>query len=346
MMISSTNRNVYRPALSQFRKPVLRSFLFGSPPASTQPQGSRPSSVQQLSNQQEILQQENIQDQVISSIETVEPLLPTKLPRPSAKRKRERSLDKNPEEAKRERKSGGARAYCHDLGHHFSGYVFLAKRPEAESVARKIYELPVSPQVTRRLIMYVDASTRFLCGAVGVVWRKPGWLPNRPLKKTDFDGSGAFFPSNSDDTETLELFAIATALRSALKDIEKIQAVVILPRNDPSDHHFFYPSLGRTASDTHNLKKELFIFSDHFRALLCLRGKGDYPLNGYVAEQIADICGLSQALTERGVHIELHFSPGHCGIPGNEAAHDMSRKYQKDLAAQTTRSWPTSVVVS
>ena len=40
------------------------------------------------------------------------------------------------------------------------------------------------------------------------------------------------------------------------------------------------------------------------------------------------------------MHVELHLSPGHRRVPGNEAADAMAKKAQNELFVGTTIVWP------
>ncbi|KAJ6147021.1 hypothetical protein N7497_009003 [Penicillium chrysogenum] len=57
------------------------------------------------------------------------------------------------------------------------------------------------------------------------------------------------------------------------------------------------------------MKREVILFTDDRYALQRLNSTLANPL-----------------LAQSDVHLELHWSPGHADIPGNEAAHDMSRR--------------------
>lgn len=292
-----------------------------------------------------------------------------------SKRKRSDSPSPNSKSAKRQRtSSNGDQVFCHQLGIEFTGFICLPGYDQAHLVARRIYDLPVPEQVTKRLIFYVDGSARYFCGGVGVVWRS-NWgetdqdngenngedndtgedngmkggmrrgsrrgSRNKPpvlSHQRDFKGKGAFFPFSSDDMAAIELFAIASALKFAIQDIEMPHADsrpswgkrdwLLNPRHEP------------THSPMHKMQKELFVFSDQKEALERLAGERLIPSTGYIAEQVADVCHLSNVLATKGIHVELHYSPGHSGIAGNIAAHHKARAYQTAFADVTTSFWP------
>lgn len=91
---------------------------------------------------------------------------------------------------------------------------------EAWNIANKILSLPVPKQVRKRLVYFCDASIRSMRGAAGVVW------PER-YPSTEWQGKGVYYPLRTDDSATLELFAISCALRTAIEEIDKEHASVV-----------------------------------------------------------------------------------------------------------------------
>ena len=263
-----------------------------------------------------------------------------KQPRAQGERKRAGSPDEIFQHKKQPQPANKVRFFSHELGHDFTGFIPTGKQASSDVVARCIYDLPIPAQVTHRLILFVDGSIKFYCGAVGVIWRVT-WEKSGLLDKKSFGGRGAFFPVNTDDSSVLEMFGIATALRFAIKEIKKPHAKARPLCGKDNVHIARQKEL--TRSHDHNMRKELFIFTDEKSSLSRLNGEILYRRDGYMAEQIANVCALSHKLAAKGVHVELHYSPGHCGIPGNEAAHDMSRVWQTKFNKQTTISWPVQM---
>lgn len=72
----------------------------------------------------------------------------------------------------------------------------------------------------------------------------------------------------------------------------------------------------------------MFIFTDDVYALQRIDGTLSYLPNGDISRQLAAISRHSKTLSELGVHVGLHLSPGHSGVPGNEAADQMAKSAQ------------------
>ncbi|KAJ5462666.1 hypothetical protein N7475_007610 [Penicillium sp. IBT 31633x] len=221
------------------------------------------------------------------------------------------------------------RKFCTELGHKFVGSVLITNRDEAERIAHRIYEVPVPQQVTSRLILFCDASIRKRQAAVGVVWKAP-------LSTSMWDGLGVSFPSETANTSVVELYAIGCALKFALDNMDSAEWSI--SRDGSSETRSFRPSLGRTESHLHGKTKELFVLTDEEGTLARLKGTMLYLPAGPHATEIKTICDLSELLAQRDVHVELHLSPGHMGIPGNEAANELCRKAQSELFAQSHTS--------
>ena len=186
--------------------------------------------------------------------------------------------------------------------------------------------------------MFSDCSINSRCGAVGIARRA----------RADSDkwvGRGRFFPITTNATEMLEMFGVSTALWLALVELQGSDSDISKPvvtkrakknrlRIDP----------GGTQSHQHTMEKELFVFTDRVEVLEILsegQYKGSTP---FMSEIIDDVCRLSQLLHAQGVHLEIHYSPGHSGIPGNVAADRMARECREALQALATNSWPTDDV--
>ncbi|KAJ5270233.1 hypothetical protein N7497_009004 [Penicillium chrysogenum] len=123
------------------------------------------------------------------------------------------------------------------------------------------------------------------------------------------------YPSKSNNSGAVELYAIACAMKFALDHIGH-PAFAVSSKNSPGSSHFL-PGNTRTMSHTHIMKRETILFTDDRYAL--------QRLNSTLANPA--ICDLSQLLAQNDVHLELHWSPDHADIPGNEAAHDMSEAH-------------------
>lgn len=223
--------------------------------------------------------------------------------------------------------------FCWELGDGFQGLVFGFTGQEAWDIANKILSLPVPKQVRKRLVYFCDASIRSMRGAAGVVW------PER-YPSTEWQGKGVYYPLRTDDSATLELFAISCALRTAIEEIDKEHASVV--ENIPVDEEFFQSSSLRTESHLHSMTKELFVFTDDINALRRIDGGLPYPPNGQMTSQVASISRYSRTLNTLGVHMELHLSPGHCRLPGNVAADAMAKRAQRQLVRETVLYRPVA----
>lgn len=89
------------------------------------------------------------------------------------------------------------------------------------------------------------------------------------------------------------------------------------------------------------MSKEASLLSDDLGTPKRIRGDMAYDPNDEIGAQMAAISQHSQALHSLGVHIELHLSPGHSGVPGNVADDKMAKKAMYDLVEKTTKSWST-----
>ncbi|CRL28093.1 Polynucleotidyl transferase, ribonuclease H fold [Penicillium camemberti] len=221
--------------------------------------------------------------------------------------------------------------FCWEMGDGFHGFVFGFTGREAWNIANKILSLPVPKQVRKRLVYFCDASIRSLRGAAGIVW--PDRYPS--LK---WQGKSIYYPLRTNDSATVELFAISCALRTAIEEIDEEHASVVA--NVPVDKEFFQSSMLRTESHLHSMSKEVFIFTDDINALRRIDGDLAYPPNGQMAGHVASISQYSRTLKRLGVHVELHLSPGHCKLPGNVAADAMAKRAQRQLVRETAISRP------
>jgi hypothetical protein len=225
--------------------------------------------------------------------------------------------------AKRNHTSKASKRFCWQLGHEFSGYVSDDRGPIALNFAKNILEHPVPETVVEWLVYFSDASHRALCGAVGIVWPVH-------LTSSDWEGKGVYYPTSTDDSSILELFGIACSLEIAIHDIGKERATVT-------------KTLPHTTSKPHTMSKEVFVFTDDVETLKRIRGDLAHdPTNDAADRPVGKISQHSKALHRLGVHVELHLSPGHSGVPGNEAAHTLAKKSMYELFAATNSSWPTA----
>ena len=204
-----------------------------------------------------------------------------------------------------------------ELGQEFTGFVSLLEGYVAIDIAKNILQLPIPANVCKRLVYFSDASIRSFYGAVGIVWTKSFAFP-------EWEGKGIPYPSKIDSTAVLELFGIACALELAVQDIDKPRAMV--DQSLPQDKEFFQNHLLQTRSSLLIKTKEVFIFTDDIFALKRISGDVPYPPNGDISSQLEVISRRSKALDDLGVHVELHLSPGHRGIPGNSEADRLARR--------------------
>ncbi|KAJ5451626.1 hypothetical protein N7491_000808 [Penicillium cf. griseofulvum] len=206
---------------------------------------------------------------------------------PSRKRKRPLVGDQLVSQPASTKRKG--KLFCGELGHEFAG---LVSKVRSTAPNCRDYQ-----QTTHQLLRCFPA-----CGAVGVVWPKGG----------HWEGKGVFYPSNVNNTTTLELFAIACSLELAVWEIGETQ---------PTDQ-------------AQTISTEVFVFSDHSDALKCISGDLPYFPRGDIANQVEVISGYSKTFHGLCVRGELHQSLGHCGVPSNEAADAMAKKAQRKLYRQ------------
>lgn len=240
--------------------------------------------------------------------------------KPNLKRKRHSPQSGSglpqPKKQKASTEQKKTKRFCWELGQQFTGFVSPIDGADALDIATNILTFPIPTNVFKRLVYFCDASMRSLCGAVGVVWAGD-------FTSTEWEGKGFPYPMDIKSTAILELYGISCALEMAIRDIEKPRANV--DRKQPQDNLFFQSHLNQTRSHLHGMNKEVFIFTDDVYALKRIDGTLSYPPNGDMSSQLAAISRHSKTLGDLGVHVELHLSPGHSGIPGNEAADQMAK---------------------
>ncbi|KAJ5365900.1 hypothetical protein N7517_008786 [Penicillium concentricum] len=256
---------------------------------------------------------------------------------PSVSRKRkappsDRDPDENPRPSKKRNTDKASRRYCWQLGHDFIGFVSLTTGEMALEFSKHILEHDIQKDVCKRLVYFCDGSLRWLCGAAGVVWPQS-------FTSSKFEGKGIYYPFSIDSTATLELFAIASTLEAAISDLENPRSNVVRALGVKKTS--FQGIKGQTRSHLHDMTKELFVFTDDLYALRRISGELTYPAKGDIATQLATISAHAKTLNGLGVHVELHLSPGHSAVPGNEAADAMAKQTQKKLLFATKTCWPT-----
>lgn len=211
-----------------------------------------------------------------------------------------------------------------DLGHDFVGFITLVDDRRALDVANMILQLPVPQNVHKRLVYFCDASIRSSHGAAGIVWPES-------LSSSQWEGKGVYYPRSVESSATVELFAIACTLELAIREIDQQRAIIV--QNPRVNTQFFQQHLSLTRSHLHGMAKEVFVFTDDINALRRIDGDLSYYPNGHMARQLEVIAQHSNTLNQLGVHVELHLSPGHSKVPGNEAADAMAKKAQSELFA-------------
>ncbi|KAJ5398507.1 hypothetical protein N7465_008996 [Penicillium sp. CMV-2018d] len=221
-------------------------------------------------------------------------------------KKQKRSANKDKKESK----------FCWEVGQEFLGFVFHVDGETAKEIARNIHKLPVPTKVHKRLIYFCDASIRSKCGAAGVVWQES-------FGSSNWIGMGFHYPESTVSSAAVELFAISCTMQMAIRDINKERGTVV--QNLPVDTALFQQHSAHTISHLHNLTKEVFIFTDDFNALRRIDGELAYEPKGDMARQVEAISAHSKTLSELGVHVELHLSPGHSAVPGNVAADEVAK---------------------
>lgn len=248
-------------------------------------------------------------------------------PEPSHKRKREPTTNQAvvPSELHtRKKRSSGKdtkRKFNWQMGNEFIGFVFHVDGRQAWDIANNILKLPVPQNVRTRFIYFRDGSMRSVRGgsvrgAAGIVWPES-------FTSSKWRGKGVRYPMRVDNTATLELFAIASTLETAIGDIDKDRGSV--DQSLPADTAFFQQNMSHTGSHRHNMGTEVFIFTDDCNALRRIDGDLAYPPDGDMAPQLEAISRHSKTLHGLGVHVELHLSPGHCKLPGNVAVDRMAK---------------------
>ena len=207
--------------------------------------------------------------------------------------------------------------FCWEVGQEFHGFVFHVDGEIAKEIARNIHKLPVPTKVHKRLIYFCDASIRSTCGAAGVVWQKS-------FGSSKWTGMGFHYPESTVSSATVELFAISCTMQMAIDDINTERGTVV--QNQPVDTALFQQHSAHTFSHLHNLTKEVLIFTDDWNALRRIDGTLAYDPEGDMARQVEAISTHSKTLSELGVHVELHLSPGHSAVPGNNAADRVAKR--------------------
>ncbi|CAI7606593.1 unnamed protein product [Penicillium palitans] len=84
---------------------------------------------------------------------------------------------------------------------------------------------------------------------------------------------------------------------------------------------FHYPE-----STVSTASVELFAISYDCNALRRIDGLLAYDPNGDMGRQVEAISTHSKTLSDLGVHVELHLSPGHSAVPGNIAADRVAKR--------------------
>ncbi|KAJ5507180.1 hypothetical protein N7527_009323 [Penicillium freii] len=226
-----------------------------------------------------------------------------------------------PPTPKKQRTSAGEdnkdNKFCWEVGQEFHGFVFHVDGEIAKEIARNIHKLPVSTTVHKRLIYFCDASIRSTCGAAGVVWQKS-------FGSSKWTGMGFHYPESTVSSATFELFAISCTMQMAIDDINTDRGTVV--QNQPVDTALFQQHSAHTFSHLHNLTKEVFIFTNDWNALRRIDGTLAYDPEGDMACHVEAISTHSKTLSELGVHVELHLSPGHSAVPGNNAADRVAKR--------------------
>ncbi|KAJ5941617.1 hypothetical protein N7516_001785 [Penicillium verrucosum] len=221
--------------------------------------------------------------------------------------------------------------YSGELGHDFFGFICFVNDHRAWDIADGILQLPIPQSVSKRLVYFCDASIRCLCGAAGIVWP-------RSLAFNEWEGKGVFYPLSTHDSGTVELFAIACTLELAISQIDGERTTA--EERLRGDNDVLQRNLSLTKSHLHGMTKEVFVFTDDINALRRIGGSVAYDPKGDMASHLEAIARHSGTLSKLGVHVELHLSPGHSNVPGNEAADKMAKKAQNELFVQTAISWP------
>lgn len=135
---------------------------------------------------------------------------------------------------------------------------------------------------------------RSLCGAAGIVWPEG-------FTSSEWGGKGVRYPTRVGSTATLELFAIASTLETAIGYIDKDCGSV--DQSLPVHTAFFQQNLLHTGSHHHSMGKEVFIFMDDSNALRRIDGDLTYPPDGDMAPQLEAISRHSKTLHGLGVHV-------------------------------------------
>jgi ribonuclease HI len=198
----------------------------------------------------------------------------------------------------------------------YQGPIVIKDRAEAKQFAMTIHALPYKTEIVRRIVLWTDGSIIQRCGAGSVVWKK------EPSKS--WGSKGFPLPYATDNSNLVELFAIAHALDVAVdqvKDLKELASKAFcIEEHDFQIQPEYY----------------VFVFTDCSAALWLIRNGSSWRTadRSYCDDYILKCVGHYDALRQLGATVQLHFVPGHKGVPGNEEADRVARVTARSLACE------------
>ncbi|KAJ5270236.1 hypothetical protein N7497_009001 [Penicillium chrysogenum] len=197
--------------------------------------------------------------------------------------KREKSDSKPSDLRRSKRKRKGERKTRVELGNTVVGFISIATRGDTDEVARHIYDLPVPPQVSRRLILYGDVCFCGSSAAVEINLEGPN-VGTDDLGGDGTDSSrGGFVGSVAGPAGSSTAVSTAGAGRFC-----KCRRIVLFPSMFDTNH-----------VHTHERTMEVMISTDDMWALQRLNGTVPYAAEGGHARMIKTI--LDRLLLLQGV---------------------------------------------
>ncbi|KAJ5333800.1 uncharacterized protein N7506_007583 [Penicillium brevicompactum] len=201
--------------------------------------------------------------------------------------------------------------------------------------ASNIDAFPATECLSKRVILWTDASVREQCGAAAAVWKETRPPGNKTTTK--WAALERCYPTKTKNNNAVELFGIAEAMEKAIDLLERSSANALCQQNsDPT----IFENLMRTyphqltRSLLHDFFREVFIFTDSTNALnMISRFNIRHPNRGPLErEQLIRIFHLSCQMQKSGIHLEFHWAKGHSHLRGNQMADQLAGHWSKEMA--------------
>ncbi|KAJ5381937.1 uncharacterized protein N7496_004365 [Penicillium cataractarum] len=262
-----------------------------------------------LASERLSLQQDPVQDKDKASLKRKRPPepAPTTSSEPPIEDKDNESLKRKrshePAPASSKPETPGPAKIC-----RFQGVIEHRRWEEAMDFAADMGDCELSTDKVHRHIFWTDGSiVQGACAAAAVVWKQP------PSSKWMTEGHP--YPYLTQNTEVVEMFAIAHALRRAVDEVRQARSRV-------------------TGGPHLQVTHEVFVFTDSLGALNSIKEDawGFHTLGK--CEQAHTIIDYSIELRSLGARLELHLVPGHSNVPGNMEAHRAAKKAAHHTADQ------------